>query len=527
MTFDDWIYGILLFVSLCVGPCMKSSTNWKPYLSSLFGLLMAFVTSGLTIWHSLVTVFGFIFLMGLCPPRFFHYLAFFWCFGYLAFFRTCHWFGLVKPPPLSNAMQLLITLRLMGLSFELHDSWVIEQRLKKEAKNGKNQPADSDLVLLKKYKHITASHLGVLCYTYCYIGLFTGPYYKYRTFEDFINWPTRAPPGSSDQLIQQLQEAPLYGVSYLIISHFYSVDYVRTAEFYDNGFGYRLLYMVIIFFIFRLRVYFAWKVAECVCMSAGLGAYPACSKPISGEGPTNLMALEFWMRRNEITLDSSAPHLVDHADKDQQAEINSYAAPLSSATSLSSVNLSRAEDYDFSTIQNISVWSCEFSPTVREGMRSWNKTVQYWLATNFHKRLPGSRTFRTVCTILISAYWHGFHPGYYLAFMTIPLALCAESNLATIVAAFGQGLPGGSLSFLSWVLKMRVFEYCAMGFLLLDGPATLAYWHSIGYCIHIVLAVTIITGYILQRILPRSAFSSFPTTPSATEQMANLSAREI
>lgn len=34
-------------------------------------------------------------------------------FGYLFFFRTCAYYGFEKPPPHSNAIQLLITLRVM------------------------------------------------------------------------------------------------------------------------------------------------------------------------------------------------------------------------------------------------------------------------------------------------------------------------------------------------------------------------------------------------------------------------------
>ena len=43
--------------------------------------------------------------------------------------------------------------------------------------------------------------------------------------------------------------------------------------------------------------------------------------------------------------------------------------------------------YNFETVHNIDEYGCEFAPTVREGMRSWNMTVQYWLASNVYKRL--------------------------------------------------------------------------------------------------------------------------------------------
>jgi len=44
--------------------------------------------------------------------------------------------------------------------------------------------------------------------------------------------------------------------------------------------------------------------------------------------------------------------------------------------------------YNFDTVHNLDLYGCELSPTVREGMRAWNMTVQYWLATYVYKRVP-------------------------------------------------------------------------------------------------------------------------------------------
>ena len=45
------------------------------------------------------------------------WVAFLYVFGYLFFFRTCTYFGFEKPPEHSNAIQLLVTLR---VSYELN-----------------------------------------------------------------------------------------------------------------------------------------------------------------------------------------------------------------------------------------------------------------------------------------------------------------------------------------------------------------------------------------------------------------------
>ena len=46
-----------------------------------------------------------------------HILSFIWCFGYLVFFRTTHYFGLPMVPPHSNAVQLLLTLKVSNVFY--------------------------------------------------------------------------------------------------------------------------------------------------------------------------------------------------------------------------------------------------------------------------------------------------------------------------------------------------------------------------------------------------------------------------
>ncbi|CAH8467407.1 unnamed protein product [Dicrocoelium dendriticum] len=367
----------------------------------------------------------------------------------------------------------------------------------------------------------------VLCY---FVVFYPGPYYKYRTFSDFATTPIVSREASAEHLVQRLQEAPLFGVAYLILSHFYTVDYVRLEEFNERNFSYRFAYMIIIFFVFRLRVYFAWKMAECVCIASGLGAYPPESAPVVGEGPTDLKAFDKWMTKN-----ISTPCPASKTAESNTRLVNS----LHTINSNGGVGLASPivvhETIDYTTITNISVWGCEFTTTVREGMRSWNQTVQYWLAFNFFKRCYGSRAMRYIWTMLVSAYWHGLYPGYYLSFLTIPLAMVAESELAVVICSCGRGLPSGSLSFFSWILKMRVFEYCCMGFLLLDAEGTLAYWHSIGYCVHVLLVMIIVLGVVLRRLCPdaaaaaaaAAASSVLRTVPTATERLDTASESKV
>lgn len=100
--------------------------------------------------------------------------------------------------------------------------------------------------------------------------------------------------------------------------------------------------------------------------------------------------------------------------------------------------------------------------------------------------------------MLISAYWHGLHPGYYLSFLTIPLCIAAESAMeASVRSRLG---PRGQSAFdwVHWFLKMRAYDYMCMGFVLLKASDTLSYWTSIYFVVHVIAVCCIVLGRVLK-----------------------------
>lgn len=63
-------------------------------------------------------------------------------------------------------------------------------------------------------------------------------------------------------------------------------QYVLTEEHNNRSFLYRMMYPWALFAAFRQRIYSGMTLAESVCTSAGLGAYPVQGKNRSGHGPT-------------------------------------------------------------------------------------------------------------------------------------------------------------------------------------------------------------------------------------------------
>lgn len=445
---DEVVY--LAFIAGCipVGFLFRYlSPPVKQGAALLLGLSVTIATCGIHTLHSLITVLGTWIIIRLnwrnAPA-----LSLGWSFLYLLFFRLADSFHLPKPTPFSNAIQLILTLKMVSLANEVR-SFHLEK--KKEVSTFSKSPVIGGLPC-------EPSLFDIISYSYCYVGIMTGPFFRYQTYVDWLQQPQPLALPGLEPCLQRLRMVPVYGALFLAVNHVFPLNYVREDEFLDHNFFFRFFYMIVVFFVFRMRFYAAWCGAEAGCISAGLGCYPqgALSKP--GGGPTVQYSLE----------------------PDSQ------------------------EQYDFKTIQNIDCYNTDFCVKVRHGMRYWNMTVQWWLHHYIYPNAPfKAYALRAGWTMLISAYWHGLHVGYYLSFLTIPLCIAAESAMeATVRSRLG---PRGQSAFdwAHWFLKMRAYDYMCMGFVLLRADDTLHYWSSIYFSMHLVAIGCILLGRVLKRPRPQ------------------------
>lgn len=180
--------------------------------------------------------------------------------------------------------------------------------------------------------------------------------------------------------------------------------------------------------------------------------------------------------------------------------------------------------YDYNTVHNVDIRGCELAPTFRTAMKYWNSSVQYWLATHIYRNSPKHYRsvsseitvgfmcavcfcFRMALTMLVSAFWHGVHLGYYLSFLTIPLCTATEDLVFKVVKGKqteeelkrdgrNDVLKVFSFDFAWWFFRVRGFEYMSMGFLLLSFKSTMRYWSSIYFAVHAVL-ILLLVGFLL------------------------------
>lgn len=165
--------------------------------------------------------------------------------------------------------------------------------------------------------------------------------------------------------LQQCLNGIICLVIYLLISskvptrRICELDFIRQHSWY-----YRLLYTYISLIGERFKYYFVWKVSEGGCI-------------IGGFGYESYQLMEM----------SQSKELADNA-------IDSWDAA-----------------------SNVNIYNVEFAANFQTLTRNWNQKTSRWLEKYTYLRTNKS----LFVTYLVSALWHGIHPGFFLFFLSVPI----------------------------------------------------------------------------------------------------------
>ncbi|KAH8263179.1 hypothetical protein KR044_005521 [Drosophila immigrans] len=458
MSLDDVIYVICLLACIGAGNYVKKirDETQRKTLCSVLGILVVVVVSGFHSLHCAISVVLGTACVLLAHPSQCHLVTFGVMFGYLVFFRLVYLFGLPAVPGHTNMIQMLLTLKVSGIAFERNAAWKRLRARDEQQKNTERDVNSEPSIEITDYdlelQQLSATE--ILLYSFNYVGVLTGPYYRYRTYRDYFEMPFKDHAPSVQATIEQLKWAVFYCSLYLLANYIWPLDYVLSDEFYERSVLYRLLYVWPIFFVFRARIYTGLTLSECVCTMAGFGAYPEEADATNGEGPR---------KRYQ--------HLKRDADK---------------------------HSYNFTTIVNTRVWDVERCWTFREGMKHWNVCVQYWLAVNVYKLFP-IKKYRTLATFLCSAYWHGFRPGHYFCIMGAPIYVPLEDMWNKLVRKDATGTQRTVIDVLFWICKWWAFSYLGTAFLLSSFDNIWRFYSSVYHIGYISWAVLVAIGLYLTK----------------------------
>lgn len=161
-------------------------------------------------------------------------------------------------------------------------------------------------------------------------------------------------------------------------------------------------------------------------------------------------------------------------------------------------------------VSNVDILKFEFGLTLRDSIEHWNKGTNVWLRMIVYERVPSK--YATFLTYSLSAFWHGFYPGYYLTFASGALFTYAARAVRRCIRHYFQEPPvvKAFYDFVTMVATRVVMTYITFSFVLLEfWPSVRLYLST--YCwLHLVaLSATLV----LPQFSSRGHSSTRKSTP--------------
>ncbi|TDH67611.1 hypothetical protein CCR75_002308 [Bremia lactucae] len=146
-------------------------------------------------------------------------------------------------------------------------------------------------------------------------------------------------------------------------------------------------------------------------------------------------------------------------------------------------------------VSNVDIVGFELGANVREISRAWNKGTQNWLERYAYTRTGNS----LLATYLVAALWHGFYPGYYLFFLTMPLATSVNRLARRHVRPYMvDSLMKPLYDVVGVVSTAIIVNYLAVSFVVLSWEDAVAGFRSMHFAGHVGLGLC----YLLLTFVP-------------------------
>jgi len=324
--------------------------------------------------------------------------------------------------------QMVVTLKLISTAFNVHDANTLKLVPTYDGTE-KSEERERKLLLIKNIESLAKEReryalrtvpplLSFLGYIYNPVTVLAGPVCEYKEYQDaadgsmFADCPNKQhPTGYAPILVTFVKAMIMMGL--VACSGMYPLARLRSHEYlYEWSMIQQWLFVFISMFLIRCKYYFGWMLAESACIASGLGF-----NGYDGQGK------ERWDR-----------------------------------------------------MKNVFPVDVEWPENPRSVSGGWNSRVALWLRRYVYSRVgkPAQQTANsTLAAFVTSAFWHGFYPGYYFAFvfgtLFVETAKMLRRDLGPI---FGKGGKFALLyplySLIATLLTLWVFNFMCVSFQLLD-----------------------------------------------------------
>ena len=134
---------------------------------------------------------------------------------------------------------------------------------------------------------------------------------------------------------------------------------------------------------------------------------------------------------------------------------------------------------------NIDILQFETAPNLKLLSAAWNKKTSNWLTRYIYMRTGGS----LYATYAMSAFWHGFYPGYYFFFLSMPmLTACERIGRKKLSPRFSTGGKWSPWGITTIMCTSFLIEYFIQPFQMLSWEWSVQAWRGHYFFGH-VLAV--------------------------------------
>lgn len=123
---------------------------------------------------------------------------------------------------------------------------------------------------------------------------------------------------------------------------------------------------------------------------------------------------------------------------------------------------------------NMNILGFETAPNLQMLSKEWNKKTSLWLTRYVYIRTGGS----LLAVYSLSAFWHGFYPGYYLFFLSVPLLTFCERLARKKISPYFSQSQFTPYGILSTVVTSLFVEYMVAPFPLLAFEWSWQTWKS-------------------------------------------------
>jgi len=135
-------------------------------------------------------------------------------------------------------------------------------------------------------------------------------------------------------------------------------------------------------------------------------------------------------------------------------------------------------------ITNINILKFEFATNVKMVCDNWNISTALWLRRTVYERWS---RHRTLAVFIMSSFWHGFYPGYYMMFLSLALMIEAGRMGRRVIRPYFQKSRALAVTYdvMTCILTALSISEGGVPFQLLELRMSVDYWRSLYFYAHI------------------------------------------